>query len=388
MISKSFLRRQHLPLLFIGFGVLGGLWIVSLLIFPERFPDAGLLRRWELIPCLGFSLLAAELIFFQMWETKRTLENSRAALQRVRLALKARSECSQVLVRATDENKLMGRICRIIVDSEGYRLAWVGFAMHDAEKTVRPVAQWGCENGYLETLKVSWGDNEHGRGPTGTAIRTGQPCVAQHILTDPKWEPWRDRALACGYASSISLPLMDDGRIFGALVIFAGEPDAFDKQEVDLLKGLADDLSYGIATLRLRKEQERGKQDRMLLAAIIEQETDGVLTFDTEGKIQYVNPAFESVGGYARDELAGRNIREIARDGPNRSFFRLMVQSQLHAQACSGRFVNHRKDDTPYDVETRVFPVSGAGGIIAYAAVIRDLTHEVKLQRQLRQDRS
>jgi PAS domain S-box-containing protein len=385
MYSKSLVNGRNLSLFFVGFGLLGGLWIISILVFPERFPDADLLRRWELIPCLGFLLLAAELVFFQIRDMKKSLENSRAALQRVRLALKARSECSQVLVRATDENKLMGKICRIIVDSEGYRLAWVGFAMQDSEKTVQPVAQWGCENGYLETLKVSWGDNEHGRGPTGTAIRTGQPFVAQHILTDPKWEPWRERALKCGYASSISLPLADGGRNYGALVIFAGEPDAFDKQEVDLLKGLADDLSYGIATLRLRKEQERGKQERMLLATIIEQEADGVLTFDTEGRIQYVNPAFETVGGYGRDELVGRNIREIASDGPNRSFFRLMVQSKIHAQACSGRFVNHRKDGTPYDVETRVFPVSGAVGITAYAAVIRDMTHEVKLQRQLRQ---
>jgi len=385
MASKTLLSGPNLSRIFVSFGLFGGLWIIFILLFPERFPDADLLRRWELIPCLGFLLLAAELVFFQIRDTRKTLENSRAALQRVRLALKARSECSQVLVRATDEHKLMGRICRIIVDSEGYRLAWVGLTLNDAEKTVRPVAQWGCENGYLEALKVSWGSNEHGRGPTGTAIRSGQPCVAQHILTDPKWEPWRDRALQCGYASSISLPLADNGRVFGALIIFAGEPDAFDKQEVDLLKGLADDLSYGIATLRLRREQERGKQERMLLATIIEQETDGVLTFDTEGKVQFVNPAFEAVGDYGRDELIGRNIREIAGDGPNRSFFRLMIQSRTHAQACSGRFVNHRKDGTPYDVEARVFPVSGAGGITAYAAVIRDMTHEVKLQRQLRQ---
>ncbi len=373
-------------LLFIScFGLLGGLWVIPTIIFSERFPDPALFRRWELIPFLCFLLLAAGVILFLIRHTERTLNVSRAALHRVRLALRARSECSQILVRATNEQELMNEICRIIVDSEGYRLAWVGFTLNNTEKTVWPAAQWGYENGYLETLKVSWGDNQHGRGPTGTAIRSGSPCVAQHILTDPKWEPWRDRALQQGYASSISLPLADDGRVFGALVIFAGESDAFDKQEVDLLKGLADDLSYGIATLRLRKEQASGEKERMLLATIIEQEGDGVLTFNTEGRIQYVNPAFETISGFPRSELLGKNVGEIRSDSPHGTFFRLMVESQAQVQSRNGRFIDRRKDGTPYDVEARVFPVSGANGITAYAAVIRDLTHEVHLERQLRQ---
>jgi len=378
-------QKLNVFLYLVCFGLLGALWVFPTVIFSEQFPDPTMFRRWELIPCLSFLLLAGTVIFFLIRQAESSLSTSRGALQRVRLALNARSECSQVLVRASNEDELMEEICRIIVESEGYRLAWVGFTLDDAERSVRPVAQWGYENGYLETLKVSWGDNGYGRGPTGTAIRTGKPCVAQHILTDPKWEPWRERAIRHGYASSISLPLANEGRVFGALVIFAGIPDAFDRQEVELLKGLADDLSYGIATLRLRREQERGKQERTLLATIIQQEADGVLTFDTTGRILYVNPAFETVSGYSRDELIGRNIREIEREGPSQNFFGLLLESQAHVKACSGRFINHRNDGTLHDVEARVFPVSGTAGITAYAAVIRDLTHEVKLQRQLRQ---
>jgi len=94
-----------------------------------------------------------------------------------------------------------------------------------------------------------WADSERGRGPTVTAIRTGQPVVARDILTDPAFAPWREQALKRGYASSITLPLLANGQTLGALTIHAAEPDAFQAEEVKLLTELANDLAYGIETL-------------------------------------------------------------------------------------------------------------------------------------------
>ena len=133
-------------------------------------------------------------------------------------------------------------------------MSWVGYAEHDNEKRVRPVAQAGYEDGYLETLNITWADSERGRGPTGTAVRTGEPSIGRNLLTDPNFEPWRAEALKRGYASSICLPLIADGQIFGALTMYAVDPDAFDMKEVELLKELADDIAYSISALRLRAE--------------------------------------------------------------------------------------------------------------------------------------
>ena len=373
------------PYLIAGLYLLfGGIWIPSTIyFFSEWIPEPAAYRRWEIICCLSWLLVTAVLIYLLVEYTKGAVNSSQDSLNRASRALEARSECSQILIRAADEQELMAGICQIIVESEGYRLAWVGLAEADAEKTIRPVAQWGYENGYLETLKVSWGDNEHGRGPTGIAIRSGRPSVVQHILTDPKWEPWREKALRYGYASSLSLPLSDGNQVFGALIIFAGEADAFDSQEVVLLQGLAEDLSYGIATLRMRRDREKGRNDRKLLATIVEQEADGVLTFDTAGQILYLNPAFEIISGYCREEIVGRNILNLAKSDRNQKFFRVMADSLHQEQVLTERFINRRNDGTLYDVEARISPVSGPARIIAYAAVIRDLTHEVQLERQL-----
>ena len=128
-------------------------------------------------------------------------------LQITNRALQLRSACNQALIHATDETALLNEVCRLVVEVGGYRLAWVGLAEQDEAQTVRPVEQAGYEAGYLEAIQIIWADEEHGQGPTGTAIRTGLPVVARNLLTDSYYAPWRAEALRRGYASSIALPL-------------------------------------------------------------------------------------------------------------------------------------------------------------------------------------
>lgn len=110
-------------------------------------------------------------------------------------------------------------------------------------------------------MNITYADTDRGRGPTGTAIRTGATIVAKHILTDPNYEPWRAEATKHGYASSIALPLLMDKQAFGALNIYAGDPDAFDPEEVNLLVQLADNLAYGIKALRMGSKRKRAEEE-------------------------------------------------------------------------------------------------------------------------------
>ena len=93
----------------------------------------------------------------------------RRRLDRARRAL---GRCNQALIRAGDEPQFLQELCRVIVEVAGYRLCWVGYAERDEAKTVRPVAHAGYEEGYLETVRVTWADTERGHGPTGRAVRT------------------------------------------------------------------------------------------------------------------------------------------------------------------------------------------------------------------------
>ncbi|MEQ8461966.1 PAS domain S-box protein [Coleofasciculus sp. E1-EBD-02] len=236
------------------------------------------------------------------------LKQSEQELYHANRALRTLSECNQALVLATDEATLLHNICQIIVDFGGYRCAWIGFVQHDNAKTVRPVAQAGYEKGYVEALQISWGDNERGWGPTGTAIRTQEPRIIPNILTDPSYRLWRDAASQQGYASSIALPLIVEGTCLGALNIYATEPEAFDPAEVKLLTELANDVAYGISALRT---QVALRQNKQRLDSILNALDDVVWSISaTTEEVLYLNPATETVyGRLVQDFFAHSHLR-------------------------------------------------------------------------------
>ena len=199
--------------------------------------------RWE-----GGKIAGAMVVAYDVSERKQREKEQ----EKFNRTLRAMNNSNQAMMRATDENAYMQDVCKIIIDDCGHKMVWMGFAEEDEKKTVRPVISCGFEEGYLDTLKVTWADTERGQGPTGTAIRTSKPVICKNMLTDPKFQPWRNEALKRGYASSIALPFRANGKVFGALTIYSKEPDAFTRDEVQLLDELAGDLSYGIMALRWR----------------------------------------------------------------------------------------------------------------------------------------
>lgn len=176
-------------------------------------------------------------------------------------ALRVIRSFARALVRAADEQALLSELCRTVVHEAGYRLAWIGFAEEDEARSVRPAAHAGFEDGYLDRSSITWGREDTGLGPTGTAIRLGRTQVVRFIPTDPRFEPWREEAVRRGYASSVALPLRAAGTVLGALNVYAAEPDAFDSDEIALLEELAGDLSFGIVSMRTRSELERAQQE-------------------------------------------------------------------------------------------------------------------------------
>jgi signal transduction histidine kinase len=117
------------------------------------------------------------------------------------------------------------------------------------------------EEGYLAQARITWADEEHGRGTAGEAMRTGRVAVANDIATDPRYRPWRAAALARGYASNAVLPLVYDGERLGIIGAFSGERNAFDDGVIEVLQRVADDLAFGLVALRTRAASERSAEE-------------------------------------------------------------------------------------------------------------------------------
>ena len=177
-------------------------------------------------------------------------------LNRTLVALR---DSSHAMMHAVDEDYYLDEVCRIIIEDCGHSMVWIGFTEDGSNKVV-PVAYSGFEEDYLRTLNITWDDNEHGQGPTGTAIRTGKPSICENMQIDPKFEPWREEAIKRGYKSSIVLPITHDGQVIGALTIYSTETNPFSEEEIELLQELADDISFGITALRLRTAHTKAEQ--------------------------------------------------------------------------------------------------------------------------------
>ncbi|MBF0510142.1 MAG: response regulator, partial [Deltaproteobacteria bacterium] len=241
-------------------------------------------------------------------ERKRAEEE----LRQVNRMLKILSEGNQSVIHATEEAALLQEICRIVVEIGGYLLAWVGFVEHDDAKSVRPMAANGLDISYLDTVKLTWADTERGRGPTGRAIRSGQPQIASDIRTDPNFSPWREEAIRRGYESSVVLPLYDGDQVFGTLMIYASEPDAFHPKELELLMELAHDLAFGISSLRARADRKLAekalRESEQRYRRIVDTTNEGILALDENVRITFANPRMAEMLDFQMAEMLGRDF--------------------------------------------------------------------------------
>lgn len=179
------------------------------------------------------------------------------SLQEMNRTLKMLLKCNEVLIREENETELLENICGILVEEGGYRCAWVAFAHNDYKGRVTIVASSGLDPGPNQMPYLTEIDGDKGKGPTGTAVRTGRPSVVSDVMNDPRYASWRDLAIRTGYRSSLSAPLVHSGNVLGALTVCAFEADAFNDEEINLMSQLAGDLAYGIVSLRTAAEQKR-----------------------------------------------------------------------------------------------------------------------------------
>jgi PAS domain S-box-containing protein len=367
--------------------IVAGLWfLISDYAIAVLFNDPRTTKWAACANGLLFVLASAYALFRLVRHRSTIIKDAESSLRKVSRAVRTLSGCNQALFREGDEAGLMKEICRIIVEVGGYRLAWVGLAEQDELKTIRPAAQWGYEEGYLENLHLTWADTERGKGPTGTAIRSGLPSVVQNIMRNSESVFWRDEALKRNYSSTVSLPLTGGGKPFGALGIYAEEPDAFDTEELKLLKELADDLSYGILTLRLKTQSEREEKARVLLANACEQLEEGVAIFDNRGVIHYINLSLERISSCDRRAITGKNVRDLVEGGVGGQIFTVMAEALAGEQIRNGRFaVGNGRNGAVFEVDARVSPVRDAAGVTSYIFVSRDVSQEERLEKQLRQ---
>ena len=132
-------------------------------------------------------------------------------------------------------------------------------------------------------------------------------------------------------------------------------------------------------------ERVRAEAERIRLVSAVEQSGDSIVITDVAGTIEYVNPAFERISGYGREEAIGRNPRMLKSGHQSAEFYRDLWGGLTKGASWSGTIVNRRQDGTLYEVEATFSPIRDPNGRVSgYVGVERDVTERerVRLERE------
>jgi PAS domain S-box-containing protein len=181
--------------------------------------------------------------------TERDITERNRALQRLSFgnrALKALNAWYKRLTVPVETSYLAGDACRILVEQAGYRLVWIGKAAQKRAKTITPVEWSGLEEGGSDPAKGIRAIAESTRSAVDRALGSGKPVTVRNLPTDPAQAGGRPAALKYQYGAYVALPLLQENRLVGILVLFASEPEAFEEQEVELLGTLSESMALAL----------------------------------------------------------------------------------------------------------------------------------------------
>jgi len=155
-----------------------------------------------------------------------------------------------------------------------------------------------------------------------------------------------------------------------------------DDPELNAIVAKYSDMTDSLAAEHVLR-QTRDELGR--LSSAIEQTADSVMVTNRQGIIEYVNPAFEQMTGYTRDEAVGRTPRILNSGRQPQKFYELLWTAILAGRAYRTMTVNRRKDGTLYDEDQTITPIrDDAGAITHFISTGRDVTQRRRTQEALR----
>jgi len=155
-------------------------------------------------------------------------------------------EITSAVIDQSTREEIEATVCERLADSDSYLFAWIG-DVDPASRTVNLRSEAGVE-GYLDDIIISVApDDERSDGPTGRAFHTRETQVVHDASVDPQHDPWREHVQEHGVRSSVAVPVVHEGTIYGLLNVYSERSHAFTGQEQEVIGQLGEVVGYAIA---------------------------------------------------------------------------------------------------------------------------------------------
>jgi PAS domain S-box-containing protein len=306
-----------------------------------------------------------------------------AEVERLNWSLAAVTDVMRVLVRAKTEHELFLAACEAVTRRNFYDLAWIGLPRQDVPRSVLIGARAGAAEAYLDDIQISWGDVPLGRGPTGTAIRSGRLQICNQIPDDPNCSPWLQRMASFGLRSSLALPIrLPSGSVIASMTVYSRHEEAFGLSEATLFGQLGDDIGFGVDMLRTRAAYgdalalaERQERRISMLTAALRTGVEGLAIADHDGRIFSINPAFSRITGFEASDLTGQHPGLLVAGHADERSFTEIWQAVEDNGSWQGEIRCRRKHGGAFPALLGLSAVRDGGGAITHhVANLLDLT--------------
>jgi PAS domain S-box-containing protein len=219
------------------------------------------------------------------------------------------NKIDDIILAEPDIHGLYSQVCRCIVESGGYPLAWICNKPEaaDPDQTIEPLVAVGATD-YMTGMKIDMVNPQLSSGPTGVVLHTGKTFVNNDASDATFFRPWVEKAMAHGIRSSIALCLEFGNNEIGALNVYAGQADAFDAHEVSLMERLAANVSLAVQHIRNREEL---RESEARFRGAFEESSIGVGFVSLTGAWLKVNRAFCEMLGYHEHEFLELTFQQI-----------------------------------------------------------------------------
>lgn len=312
----------------------------------------------------------------------QSLENSERDLERVNRVYAAWTECSNLIVRETEEQALLERICSILVERVPFKLAWFGRA--DAHGRVQVLAASETRSAYLEKITVLVDPaRPEGQGPMGSALRDGMPRIHNHFASNST-SPWYDAALQENFNAVGAFPVKRGGEIFAAIGVYSEESNYFNSDLITLMQGLAYDVSYALDNFDRERQRRAANADLVLAASVFQHSKEGILVTDQENRIISANRSFTDITGYTLEEVLGKDPKVLASARQDADFYREMWASIKATGGWQGELWNRRKNGEVYPEHLTINSVKDAqGAVINLIGIFSDISERKMAEERI-----
>ena len=303
--------------------------------------------------------------------------------QRLSQLYDALRQVNHAIARAATHDELFEAACRILVEYGGFIESFVGLVDPYSKQLVL-VAHGGEHASFFGSPGIYADDRPEGRGPTGVALRSGEPYICNDYFSDPATSPWRSQATKHGFRASATFPIRTKGAIVGALIVYSVAIGCFQSREIQLLEEAAGDISFALDKFVLQYQHVKSEEATRRLATIVNSSNDAIISKSVDGIINTWNPAAERMFGYPATEICGQHISILFPPDRLGEEIELVRQVKAGEQIVDLDTVRIRKDGRLIPVSLTVSPlVSSTGEVVGMSTIARDISARKAVESSL-----